>query len=594
MRQATEKEINDFIKYRSNHIALVERIGEVVFGENFSNHDYEKCACNGERLNLYALRNAMLNGGYNPDGKTKKRLNLLPGEHVKASKHHPEYWDETITTKNWDEENPPVVHATRMPKKYLCEMACDWASVALKRNQPILKWFNKTVASDNPRFIFTDNQKKYIEECLIKIMGSIEKEHLNYPGITYNCEQVKSKLSESSNPEECIDSIRCWESQIQKYKEHSKKDPLNGVEDLEDQTLKNISIAEAFNIPQHVVTSRGEFKGYENVKDLTRELPEPHVDPLELYESFKKEVSNLLKESILDIPQKEYAKGIIEDDKLTDEVRRQILSTIKNWKDQINFKFNIKKIEVKGSLLSKRYNDTTDLDVSVYTDMSSDQRDSIIDITPRGLNILVNGKETSHPLDFYILADSENTAEKNVDNLYDVVNNKWIKKTEEYENEIPFDYLVRTCNFFINGCVVALTNYNNDKAQYLYYMSLDPEIQEISQEEKDEALANQKQKLQADLDALKIALHMISSFRKEAYTDEDHVMNLSIEISSDNPHNTINEQLQKILEKFGIREDLRKAVKDCEKLLEENLQEEVSSSSFSGSIPEGKRKLIIL
>ena len=42
MRKATQEEIDSFVDYRANHIALVRRIGRVLFGLDLSEHDKEK------------------------------------------------------------------------------------------------------------------------------------------------------------------------------------------------------------------------------------------------------------------------------------------------------------------------------------------------------------------------------------------------------------------------------------------------------------------------------------------------------------------------------------------------------------------------
>ena len=277
---------------------------------------------------------------------------------------------------------------------------------------------------------------------------------------------------------------------------------------------------------------------------------------------------NKLTESILDIPQKDYYDGVIKDDKMTPECRKQIIDTIRKWKDQINFNFNIYKIWAKGSLLTKRYNDTTDLDISIYTDMSREQLNDIFDIIPKGQNILVDGKETDHPLDFYVLTKGEHTALENLDCIYDVAHNKWIKRDDSYDNDIPLEYVIQVANFFINGCAVAISNYENDKILYDYYKGLDPMNQEVSDDEKKEKIADQKNKLKADLDGMKVALRMISNFRQDAYNGENsRFLVLSIQDDIKNPHVTINEQLAKILEKFGIREKLRQYVQECQDIL---------------------------
>lgn len=282
-----------------------------------------------------------------------------------------------------------------------------------------------------------------------------------------------------------------------------------------------------------------------------------------------------LKESILDVPQKNYCEEIFtKDNKLKKEVINQILDTIENWKKQINFDFEIKKILAKGSLLSKRYTETSDLDISIVVDMTEDQINSIIDIVPKGLNI----EGSSHPLDFYVIKEGEEPSEKNADNIYDVKNDKWLKRTEEYDNPIPLDYTIQVCNFFINGCDVALRNFNDDKILYQYYEDLNPETHEIEEDELQKVLEDKRRDLTADLDALRVALHMISSFRHESYEETSTPFNISLEVVSNNPHTTLNENFVKLLEKFGVREALRSAVKECKEILKKDsecLEEEV-------------------
>ena len=525
MRKATDKEINDFIKYRANHVALVQRIGRVVFGKDFSTHDSDKIEADGEKLNQYALRNAMIEGTYHPHGEDKEILCKLAGHHVKSQKHHPEYWDDSIDPETFDDSNPPQVLASKMPDRYILEMCCDWAAVALKKNQPLFKWINKN-CFDDTRFIFTPRQQELIVEYTKEIMNSIEDEHLEYPGVKYTAKQVEPAISKMTEDD-------CGTS-------------MSG--DLQAMAPEN---------PVKIGNGTG-------IIDPSGKLP--------------------LNESILDVPMKDTYEGVLKDGKMVAECRSQILKTIKAWKKQINFDFNIYKVWAKGSLLTKRYNDTTDLDVGIYTDMTSNQLDEVIAILPKGQNIIVNGEESTHPLDFYIQVKGDSTDMSNFDAVYDVFNDEWVKEPEDYENEIPLDYVMEVSNFFINGCSIAIRNYENDKILYEYYNALDPNIQEITEDEKAQHLSKKKEDLKADLDALRVALRMISSFRTEAYTDGG--MDLQINITSDNPHVTIQEQLAKVLEKFGIRQKLRDYVAECSKLLgvERSLTESLENDELDGTM----------
>ena len=229
MRNATQKEIDNFIEYRANHVALVQRIGSVVFGIDISDHDKDKIEADGEELNLFSLRNSMLNGTYHPHKADRAKLKRLVGKHVKSQKHHPEYWDDSITARNFDDENPPQVNAHKMPKRYLLEMVCDWCAVALKLNKPLFNWYNKTCIGENARFLFTDNQKEYIIECISRVASKIKGENLHYPKIEYTAELDSPKIDFGKKLKESKEDIiyskefKDWFGDWENDPEHSSK-----------------------------------------------------------------------------------------------------------------------------------------------------------------------------------------------------------------------------------------------------------------------------------------------------------------------------------------------------------------------------------
>lgn len=278
-------------------------------------------------------------------------------------------------------------------------------------------------------------------------------------------------------------------------------------------------------------------------------------------------------ESILDPPQKEKQPLwlVDENDHFNPEIKKQIYRILRKWRDQINFKFDIDAILLKGSILTPRRTEDSDADITVKTSMTKEQRDSIIEIVPRGNKIIVDGIETQHPLDFYILAKDEETPERNLDAIFDVGNDEWIKKPDvDYKLDIPLNYAVEVSNFFINGATIAITNYDTDKSIYEFYKGLDPETQDIEKEEKDKALVAQRKKLQADYDALNVCQHMLSAFRHEAYDDDPQPFKISVELTNDNPHNTMNEVMLKLFEKIGLRQKLKDKSEECGRLLEDD------------------------
>lgn len=256
MRKATQKEMDKFLRYRSLHVALVQRIGKVVFNEDFEQHDKDKIECNGEELNNWAVYNAYNNGEYsNPTSEELIDFKKIKRAHLKKSKHHPEYWDSDFNPSAYntkDIKDIPV-KASLMSKKALCEMCCDWSAVAIYLNKPIFEWYNKTCNGDNPKFIFTEKQKEYIRECLTKIYNSVEKENLKFPDRKYDIREDDKPIIEDIIivKEKCLDLIKSFSEKIVKYGDkwrvvdHTGKKNL-GTYDTKEQAEERLKQVEMF------------------------------------------------------------------------------------------------------------------------------------------------------------------------------------------------------------------------------------------------------------------------------------------------------------------------------------------------------------
>ena len=321
MRNATQKEIDNFIEYRANHVALVQRIGSVVFGIDISDHDKDKIEANGEELNLFSLRNSMLNGTYHPHKADRAKLKRLVGKHVKSQKHHPEYWDDLITARNFDDENPPQVNAHKMPKRYLLEMVCDWCAVALKLNKPLFNWYNKTCIGENARFLFTDNQKEYIIECISRVASKIKEENLHYPKIEYTAELDSPKIDFGKKLKESKEDIiyskefKDWFGDWENDPEHSSKvvdkdgkplavyhgsfslfdsfDPNKGHNVPAIWHADRLSIASHWSNTSDIHRSPKVVEEFENLKSLVKELESKDTP----FEEVVKKISDFTEEN---------------------------------------------------------------------------------------------------------------------------------------------------------------------------------------------------------------------------------------------------------------------------------------------------------
>ena len=321
MRNATQKEIDNFIEYRANHVALVQRIGSVVFGIDISDHDKDKIEANGEELNLFSLRNSMLNGTYHPHKADRAKLKRLVGKHVKSQKHHPEYWDDSITARNFDDENPPQVNAHKMPKRYLLELVCDWCAVALKLNKPLFNWYNKTCIGENARFLFTDNQKEYIIECISRVASKIKEENLHYPKIEYTAELDSPKIDFGKKLKESKEDIiyskefKDWFGDWENDPEHSSKvvdkdgkplavyhgsfslfdsfDPNKGHNVPAIWHADRLSIASHWSNTSDIHRSPKVVEEFENLKSLVKELESKDTP----FEEVVKKISDFTEEN---------------------------------------------------------------------------------------------------------------------------------------------------------------------------------------------------------------------------------------------------------------------------------------------------------
>lgn len=108
---------------------------------------------------------------YEVPDEWKDKCDEATFHHVKNNKHHPEYWDDSLTENPLNKEDrdksDKLVDATKMPKEHVLEMVADWCAMSeeLGTNTP------KEWADDNigKRWKFTPEQKDWIYEAIDKV-----------------------------------------------------------------------------------------------------------------------------------------------------------------------------------------------------------------------------------------------------------------------------------------------------------------------------------------------------------------------------------------------------------------------------------------
>lgn len=135
-------------------------------------------------------------------------------------------------------------------------------------------------------------------------------------------------------------------------------------------------------------------------------------------------------ESIVDIERETYAPGMFENPEaeqpeLKESVRQQLLDIAEPFYSL----GMMKSIFVKGSILTKRYADDTDVDLTLEMRFDSEEekdraREEAKAVT--GQKIFVEG--TQHPIDLYLY--SEEYDPTSFDDIYDIPNDRWVKQSK--------------------------------------------------------------------------------------------------------------------------------------------------------------------
>lgn len=102
----------------------------------------------------------------------KEKMHEATFHHIKRHKHHPEYWDDSVTIQslNKDDRDRPsagkIVDGTKMPLTYVAAMVADWCAMSEELGGHPAKW-----AADNIgiRWQFTNEQIGLINDLIERV-----------------------------------------------------------------------------------------------------------------------------------------------------------------------------------------------------------------------------------------------------------------------------------------------------------------------------------------------------------------------------------------------------------------------------------------
>lgn len=151
---------------------------------------------------------------------------------------------------------------------------------------------------------------------------------------------------------------------------------------------------------------------------------------------FDKIIYNTLTESVLSLTQDELDPMVFKPNEmglpiLRDAIRIQILRDI----DEIRKVLPVVNFWLIGSILTKNYDENTDIDVTVQVD--AELVDNISTAEVMHLLKYLNGNlasDTTHPINYYIIPHEYDDTK--ADAIYDIVNDRWLKTPKNYEPDI--------------------------------------------------------------------------------------------------------------------------------------------------------------
>jgi len=280
-----------------------------------------------------------------------------------------------------------------------------------------------------------------------------------------------------------------------------------------------------------------------------------------------KTYSKYLKESILDPGHDELSLDLwTKENEIQPKVKKQIIDVLDAWKKKIKLSLKVDSINIVGSMTGYNYSDETDIDVHVQFDTDDKEKiERLRDIMPE--DVVLTG--TKHPVQYYFMRNNEDK-EARYHGIYDLMNEKWIKKV--VKQEANADDLWESA---INQAVSWARKYSLDidelrrdmKELKIYQHFLAIENDKIDKKRIEKQIASKKMEIKSDYDVLRMNKHMLRSFRTESY-DGENFDSKTVEKKSD-PDESLNNLTFKILEKLGYFDLANKILEEYEKEFED-------------------------
>ena len=259
-------------------------------------------------------------------------------------------------------------------------------------------------------------------------------------------------------------------------------------------------------------------------------------------------------------------------------VKNQILDNLYNWLKKMGYDYEevITSIRIEGSSIGFQYEPTSDVDVSIISSIPDSEVDKLWKLLPNGQNV----KGTEMPINYYMLRSHETDTEKTTADIYDLLNDKFIKQTplDEIKRKIPFNYIIEIAKFFTAGVDDRINELEADKTELEFLKKLTK--QEITEEERADLISKKETEIKADLDSIYVAHCMLKTLRHEAYGKKGeengwYPIPIIIELKDtekyDDPNNSCSNLIYKmIFDKLDYEKKIEPYLKEREQYLTKN------------------------
>lgn len=238
------------------------------------------------------------------------------------------------------------------------------------------------------------------------------------------------------------------------------------------------------------------------------------------------------------------------------EMKDLIIQTVETFKKNVRIPVEVSNIYIIGSSLGFQYRDDSDIDINIKLNMNTNRFKGNFSMLPHSVPV----PGTGHVLNFTALFnDTDINFDKTAENVYDVVNDIWVKQSSlKNAQNIPYGYVAGISEFLIDGITLALQRCERDLMLMQKYIALDPNKVSITEKERDEKISNKISDLIIDMDSIRLAHTVLFRLDRDGFNENP--ISISIQYKADALHFSMNNLVYKYIDSFKYYDKINSMV----------------------------------